>query len=397
VSDYKLRTLRPDEHRAANNLFRATLHVPAGNDEEWQYAGHAYQPGRTLGAFDTDLVGTARSFDAEMTVPGGKRVPLAAVTGVGVRPDRTRRGILTELMRTQLRDLSARGVPLAALYASEAIIYGRFGYGAAIRSRGYQVDRRRAVLRPEVPAGGEVELLTVDEALRRLPEIYAGLPHPRPGMMTRPAYYWAALERRLRKSESPVVTAVHHGVSGPDGFVLYAVRERGGESVLEVVSLHSADAEAFVGLWRYLLGVDLVDVIEVEARPLDDPTELLFTDPDQCSTDVGDSTLWLRLVDVPAALAAREYEGEPVVIEVVDPVLEANSGRYLVSPGKVARTAEPAGLRLGVDALAMLYLGTWRASALAGVGWLQSIDPLAVATADRLFATGVTAWCGTFF
>src|SRR5439155_24330957 len=130
-------------------------------DEEWRYIERAYQPGRVLGAFDTDLIGTARFIDEELTVPGGKRLPLAAVTGVGVRSDRTRRGVLTDLMRTQLEDLAARGVPLAALHASEGAIYGRFGYGVATVAQSYTVDRRKAVLRPEVPAGGEITVLDV--------------------------------------------------------------------------------------------------------------------------------------------------------------------------------------------------------------------------------------------
>lgn len=399
VSDYTVRALRPDEHRAACDLFRATLHARVTTDD-WRYSERTYQPGRTLGAFDTELIGTARSFDAELTVPGGNRLPMGAVTGVGVRPDRTRRGVLTELMRAQLKDLAARGVPLAGLYASEAAIYGRYGYGAATRCRNYEVDRRRAVLRPGVPAGGEIELLGLDATLEALPEIYAGLPHTRPGMMTRPAYWWPSFERHARKSETPVVTAVHHGARGPDGFVVYSVNRTHWDdpSELEVRSLHSANGEAFAGLWRYLLGVDLVDVIMAGARPLDEPTELLFTDPRRCSTTAGgDADFWVRLVDVPVALAARDYDGEPVVIEVVDPVLEANSGRYLVSPDEVTRTTEPAGLRLGVDALAVVYFGAWRASVLAGAGWIQPIDSEAVVRADRLFRTGVSAWCGTHF
>lgn len=400
VSDYTVRLLRPDEHRAANELFRAALHVAAPTDEEWERGQRIYQPGRTLGAFDTELIGTARSFDAELTVPGGKHVATAAVTGVGVRADRTRRGVLTAMMGNQLQELAARGVPTAVLYPTEGTIYGRYGYGLATRTRGYQVDRWRAVLREEVPAGGEIELLTLEPAIERLPEIYAGLPRTRPGAMTRPAYWWPAFEQWLRRSKTPVSTAVHRGPDGPDGFVVYTVDRSGQKDpdTLEVLFLHSASSEAFAGLWRFLLGVDLVDTISVSDRPLDEPIELLFTDPTRCLPAGGrDHVAWLRLVDVPAALAAREYQGDPVVIEVSDPLLEANSGRYLVSPEGVVPTGEPAGLRLGVDALAMLYLGTWRASALAGTGRVQAVDAKAVATADELFRSDVSAWCNTFF
>lgn len=395
MSDYSLRVLRPDEHRAANDLFRSSIHVaPTGDD--WRYAERAYQPGRALGAFDAKLIGTAGSFDSEMTVPGGKRLALAAVTCVGVRADRRRRGVLTALMRRQFEGFVERGVPLAALYASEPVIYGRFGYGVATRVHKYTVDRRLAVLRPEVPAGGEVEVVDVDGIFDRLPRIFAELPHTRPGMMTRPDYWWAGFERHARTSRQPCLAAIHHGPDGPDGFVLYSSRED--RTALEVTVQHSANSAAFAGLWRFLIGVDLLDVVEVCDRPLDDVAELLFTDPRACaSAETTGGRLWLRLVDVPAALAAREYEGEPVVLEVADPLLQANSGRYLVSPDGVAVTTEPAELRLDVSTLAMLYLGTWPASALTAVGRIEELTRGAAARADRLFGTAVAAWCGTRF
>jgi predicted acetyltransferase len=395
VSDYTVRALRPDETRAAADLFRMALVVPPAKDEDLPYLERMFQPGRALGAFDSELIGTVRSFDAELTVPGGKRLPLGAVTGVGVRADRTRRGVLSQLMRTQLADFAGRGVPVAALYASE----GRFGYGVSTVVHDYRVDPRRAVLRPEVPAGGEVETLGLDAALGRLPALYAQMPHTRPGAMTRPAYWWPGFERRARRADAPPVTIVHHGPGGPDGYAIYGVDRRSWRdpSTLDVMDFWAATDEAFAGLWRYLLAVDLVDAIEAHGRPVDDPAPLLFADPRTAKVTGGGDDVWLRLVDVPAALAARAYDGEPVVLEIADPVLEANSGRYRVSPGGVTRTDRPAQLRLGVDALAMLYLGTWRASALVTAGWIQARDPAAAERADRLFASRRSAWCGTHF
>lgn len=394
-----MRPLRPDETRAAADLFRVALHVPPVKDEDWPYAERMYQPGRTLGAFDTELIGTARSFDAELTVPGGRRVPFAAVTGVGVRSDRTRRGVLSQLMRTQLADAAERGFPLAALYASEGPIYGRFGYGIATRALNHRIDPRRAVLRPEVPSGGEVELLSGDAALERLPEVYAALPHYRPGMMTRPVHWWAGFERHWRRAETPLAAIVHNGPDGPDGFATYSVQRQSWRdpSTMDVTNLYAASDEAFAGLWRYLLSVDLVDTIQAEDRPLDEPTSLLFTDPRVCEVTAVTDDLWLRLADVPAALAARTYEGEPVVLEVTDPVLEGNSGRYRVGPDGVERTSDPAELRLGVDALAMLYFGGWPASALVAAGRVQVAEASAVTRAEGLFATRPSAWCGTHF
>ncbi|MER6901527.1 GNAT family N-acetyltransferase [Amycolatopsis sp. NPDC000740] len=141
MSDRTVRILRPDEQRGAWDLFRAALHVQPGTDEEWDRVSKAYQAERSWGVFEPDLVGTARSFAAEMVVPGGARLPLAAVTGVGVRAGRTRRGVLSALKAAQLADFAEQGVPLALLYASEGAIYGRYGYGVATLAKRVVVDR----------------------------------------------------------------------------------------------------------------------------------------------------------------------------------------------------------------------------------------------------------------
>ncbi|MFF5987394.1 GNAT family N-acetyltransferase [Prauserella flavalba] len=397
MTDHRTRVLREDEVRAANTLFRAALHMKPAPDEEWDRTRHAYQPGRTLGVFDDALIGTARSTDSDLTVPGGAAVSSAAVTGVGVRADRTRRGVLTELMRAQFADFAERRVVVANLWASEGPIYGRFGYGVATHGRSSTVRRRQAVLRPDVPPGGEVELVDVDAARAVLAEGYARIGR-RAGMMARPDHWWNYYDGALRRGDDPVAIAVHHGGRGVDGFVVYRVgRAPGGSGVLTVEDMHYDDAAAFAGLWRYLLSVDLVDEISLVYRPLDEPVDLLFTDPRAVTVTGGGDETWLRLLDVPAALAARRWAGEPLVVEVADPVLEHNAGRYLLSEDGAERTGEPAAVRLGVDALAMAYLGGWRPSALARAGRLWLAEPGIVHAADRLFAAHAAPWCGTFF
>lgn len=400
MSDFEIRTLGTEEHRAASNLFRETVHFPPSDDAEWVYAARYYQPGGTVGVFDPELIGTARSFDAKLTVPGGASLPMVGVTSVGVRPDRTRRGVLRAMMTAQLEDFAARGVVFANLLASEAGIYGRFGYGLATRYRAYSVDRHRARLRPDAPVGGELELLDFDRALEVCPAVYDGLEH-RPGMMSRPEVLWRLYEMQLRRHTMPVKALVHHGPGGPDGFAFYHVagaQAHPWTKTLEVADLFAGSPAAFAGLWRFLLGLDLVDRVAVESRPLDDPIELLLADHRRGNVDrIGDEH-WIRLVDVPAALAGRAYgPGEPVVIEVTDPLLPGNGGTYLVTPDGAGRTDRPAGLRLDVTTLAMVYLGTWRPSALADAGRIEVRDPAAPAAADVLFGTRVAAWSGSHF
>ncbi|MCP2237206.1 putative acetyltransferase [Prauserella halophila] len=400
MTDHDVRTLADDELRTAQDLFRSTLHVKPITDEEWPQVRAAVQDGPTLGVTDGEsgaLIGTARSFESAMTLPGGAGVPIGGVTHVGVRADRTRRGVLTELMHAQLTDLAERGMVAAGLHASETSIYGRFGYGVATCARDYTVDRRFARFRSDAPVGGRVEIRTVEAAIELFADAYPRTA-TRPGMLTRPAGWWAQLRRTLERQDGPVTAITHEGADGVDGYAVYSVdRPQPGPATLRLVDLQCAGPESFAGLWRYLLSVDLVHDITASGRPLDEPLELLLTDPRAVSTIAQFDDLWLRLIDVPTALAMRTYAGESLVLDVTDPVLPGNDGCYRVGPDGAARTEDPAALHLDVDALAMIYLGAWRPSQLVDTGRVRASTPGAARQADRLFATSAPPWCGTFF
>jgi predicted acetyltransferase len=403
VTDTRVRPLEESEYRAAHTLFRGTLHSPPAPDEQWRHAGATYQAGRAHGAFaDDTLVGTAMSFGSRLAVPGGAELPMAAVSRVGVRADWTRRGILTALMRAQLEEVAARGEPVATLRASETGIYGRFGYGAASRGRSITVDTRRGRVHPGAPPGGEVRLLDDDEAPRVLPGVYDRIGLGRPGTIARPVGWWGLVWSRMLAGEQAGRVAVHRGSEGDDGFAIYRVDARGeGDAyrgVLEVSDLHARSAEVRAGLWRFLLGVDLVDEVRGWLRPLDEPVDLLLTDPRACRVPHQEDETWLRLVDLPTALAARGYrDGDPVVLGVQDAFLPANSGHYRISPEGAEPTDQPAQLMVDADVLAMAYLGDVPLSTLADVGRVEVVEAAALRHADRLFGTATLPWCGTYF
>ena len=398
MSDHTVRVLDEDEHRAAGDLFATTLHKSPSETERWNQATGVIQPGRVLGAFDDELIGTVRSIDTTLVVPGGTFVANAAVTGVGVRSDRTRQGVLRELMHTQLAQCAARGVVTANLHASEGAIYGRFGYGAATYARRYRVDRHRTRLRDDLPGSGRVDRISMATAESWFPAIDAALPAQRPGMLRRSSYNWAGLWHWLSRSEARVVTIVHHGAAGVDGFAAYDVQQRENRTELTVHDMHVGTVEAFVGMWRYLHRVDLVDEIVLPNRPVDEPASLLFTDPrGGGDTGSGDES-WLRLVDVPAALrAAARGNQQPLILGVNDDVLPANTGKYRVTPQTVERTESPPDLWMDVSTLGMVYLGAWRPSVLAAFGRIGHADRSILGQADRMFACDRQPWCGTHF
>ncbi|MFD6073776.1 GNAT family N-acetyltransferase [Amycolatopsis lurida] len=406
MSEFPVRAVAEGEQRACLDVLSESLHGKPATDEVWAKMAPSWLAAGKFAAFDDHgtPVGIVSSFDVELTVPGGQKLVTAAVDGVGVRADWTRRGILTAMMAVQLEDLAARGVPLAALHASEAVIYGRFGYGAATFCRGVSVERPRARLRDGVGRDGVVRFVTPAEAVERVPALYNRFEGTRPGFVSRPDGWWPGFFDRVVTGNDGYRVAVHSGPDGDDGFVVYQTvdtrdrqaPERG--ALLDIRELHAATPQAWAGLWRFLLSIDLVSAVAGRGRPLDEPLAELVTDPRAVNTTEIIDDLWLRLVDVLAALRARSYgPAEPVVLEVRDKQLPENDGRYVVGPDGVERTSAEVDLRLDVATLASLYLGHGLFGDLALSGRVEVLDEAAVARADALFHTARTPWCGTFF
>ena len=389
------------ERRAAYDITRVAQHNPPVSDGEWQFAHRLYEPGLGLGAYlDGSLPGTANLLPSALAVPGGATLPVAAATSSGVRAARTRKGIFRELMRARLDLAAAGGFPIVANMVSEATIYGRFGHGPATRSRAVQV-RHGARLRDDAPSTGAVRILTRPEAVERIPALYRSLGPYRTGVLERSPSWWAAKWEAPLRAGQPLHTVVHGGPSGDDGYAVYRTLQNGepGAGVGGVhVDHHQRDPGAVAGLWRFLLSVDLVDEVCARRRPTDELVEGLLTDWRACRTHCLDDELWLRVVDLPAALGARTYgAAEPVVVDVTDALRPNGSGRFRITPDGPSPTDEPAALALGVDALGMAYLGTFSFSMLAAIGRVRVLDDKALVEADRLFATDTDAFCGTIF
>ncbi|MBN3509268.1 GNAT family N-acetyltransferase [Mycolicibacterium nivoides] len=362
------------------------------------------EPGRTLGAFvGGELAGTTDSASSSLTLPGGKIVGHAAVTHVGVLPSYTRRGIATDLMRHQLRDIRDRGEAVATLRASEATIYGRFGYAVASFSTTVEVLTRRAGLRPGVGHGGPVRLIGPDESWQLLPQIFAVNRPERPGTIDRPAVWWQSQRLRAESSTGPSYVAVHGEPGSETGFVRYHPVETEAWFVSEqrtvvVDDFFAPTDDAYLGLLRYLLDLDLIDRLVFQMLPTDDPLPWLLTDRRAARVAGTRDETWLRVIDAPAALGGRSYpdQGE-LTLELDDPLLQENSGTYAISAGGAQRVEGPAQLEAGTGAVAAVLLGaaSWRALALSGL--VRVNDPTALATADRLFNVPVQPHTGIYF
>ncbi len=394
-----------DDLIAAGNVFRAAMvgFPPLSNLAPGQIST-LLEPGRTVGAFaGSRLVGTADAVTSGLTLPGGAVVGHAAVTRIGVLPSFTRKGIATELIRHQLHDIAARGEVVATLRASEATIYGRFGYGVASSSQTLEVQTARAALRPGVGTGGPVRLLDAGEAWDVLPRIYATHRPSRPGTIDRPQVWWQSLRLRTESSPGPSYVAVHGDPGFETGFARYRPVDTeawfvSDQRTIAVEDFFAPTPDAYLGLLRFLLGLDLIDRVVFWMLPVDDPLPWLLVDRRAVRvTAVRDET-WLRVVDAEAALAGRRYAGDGmVVVAVNDTMLQHNSARFAVTGDGAEPTDRPARLHVGVEGLAAVLLGgtTWRS--LAAAGLVRTDDPAALAVADRLFAVADAPHAGFFF
>jgi predicted acetyltransferase len=353
---------------------------------------------------DGAVVAGSASFPFELTVPGGV-VRAAGLSVVGVLPTHRRRGILRRMMRAQLDDVRRRGEPVGYLWASEDTIYPRFGYGLA--SLCADLDVAKAHTAFARPFESRAELRMVDEAgaLAPMSQVHECVRREHPGMFARSADWWR--HRRLadpehrRQGGGVLNRVVLHHDGQPEGYALYRVHQhfesgttQGHVNVIEAVG---ATVEATRDLWRFLFDIDWVARVKATLLPLDHPLLLLAARPRELGLRLRDG-VWVRLVDLPAALAVRRLgPGEPVVLEIADAFCSWNAGRWRVSAAGAERTTADAELTCDVTALGSAYLGGFTFRQLARAGRVEERRQGALARADALFAAERAPWCPEIF
>ncbi len=369
------------------------------------------EPDRSVAAVEAGrMVGSGANFSFTLAVPGAT-LPAAGVTAIGVLPTHRRRGVLRGLMDRVLDDVVAREEPVAVLWASESGIYSRFGFGAATSRSDWAIETAHATFHPEVAVDTNVRLVDRGDAVALLAPTYDSIWEQRPGMLSRSEKWWEyrleTLEETERSGEGTRYYAVHDGPDGPDGYVVYRFTpgdwEHGlADSTVVVLELVAADPVAEASLWRFVLDMDLARGVEARMRPADEPLRFLLADSRRLVQRIMDG-LWLRVLDVPAALTGRRYAVPGrVVLEVLDPRSSTNTGVFAIEAdpeGKVTcePTREDAPLVLSIADLGAIWLGGTRLGSLAAAGRIQVGDPGALALADAMFSWPTPPWCPEVF
>jgi predicted acetyltransferase len=374
-----------------------------------EWARSRWEPARTWGAFDGGRVcGTFRSWPTELTVPGGGRLPVAAVTGVTVLPTHRRRGILTALMTAGHAAIRERGEAVGLLHASEYGIYGRFGYGPGSRVATWTLDTAATGFHGAPVAG--VDMVPANaEARDAIRGVFEAWRARQAGEIRRHDFRW---DTDLGLADSPWhpawkgFLALHRDSTGVvDGYVRYQAEEkweqRQPRCLVKVDELHALTDEADHALWRFLAEIDLVAKVIASGRSPSDRLPWLLTNARAAvASDIGED-VWVRLFDVARALEARSYERTgSLVLEVVDGELDAPIRVALdASPdGATCRpTDRPPDLTLRVAALGAAYLGGTRLRDAVIATGVDEHREGALGDADNLFRTADEPWCSTGF
>jgi predicted acetyltransferase len=422
ADQYEIRPISDDEYAAFRRVHDHSFNSGPPPAARWPRLRRQFEAERSLAAFDPGLpaglglVGTTGVYSFRMAVPGAV-FPVAGVTAVSVLPTHRRRGILRSLMTRQIADIAARGEePIAALWASETPLYGRYGYGRASSHACFRFGRGEGALSALAPADPSLTLRLAEpsDLVADLAKVYETVLSGQPGFFTRDEDWW---ERVLddpaedRHGSSPLRCLLAADGSGVRGYALYRSTARWEEGtvlpdgVIDVWELIAADPAAGAALWRDLLSRDLVGSVTADLRSADDPLLYQLHDARRARVRVVDN-LWVRVIDLPGALSRRAYSSPvDVVLEVTDALLPANAGRWRLragGPGGVggvdcARTDEPADIALDVRELGAAYLGGTRLAALAAAGLVDERRPGAVGALSTALSWDPAPWCPRIF
>ncbi len=345
---------------------------------------------------DGRIVGGSAMISFEITVPGERQVPMGGVTSTGVIATHRRQGLLRRMMQAMFDEARERGEPLAGLSASEGSIYGRYGYGPATLRTRWEIERTQArILTPGTP-DGSLEMTDAATARAAWRRVHEAVRTSRAGELSATPDMWSGLSDTAAGPAGPLRYLVHRDRNGSiDGVANYRlpwsprIEETG---TLVVEGLQAASDDAYRAMWQLLLDYDLTRKVVAAPRPGDEPLRWMLDNPRAMRVTRQSDNLWIRLLDVPAALEARSYDvGGTIVLGIEsDPMCPGNEGSWRLDGGPAGAACTPVtttpDLMIDLQALGSLYLGGMSAALLASAGRIRG-DRKSVSLLSRMFRT----------
>jgi predicted acetyltransferase len=410
---YPIRPIMPPEFDAFHLVDQHAFHGAPGSPAAREDTISRIEFDRTLAAFDgSNPVGATVAFTFQLRVPGAT-VPAAGVSWVSVLPNYRRRGILRSLMNRQLADVHNRGEALAVLWASESVLYGRYGYGRASWNHAYTIHRGEGALAADAPSDPDLRLRIAEPTSVRseLAKVYEAVSDTRPGFFARSDPWWNRIlwdPADERRGATPLRCVVAEDDAGPRGYSLYTGRDGWDDDAflptgtIDVRELMATDPAASAALWGDLLSRDLTTDIHARIRPVDDPVQFQLADPRRLRSLTSDA-LWVRIIDVPAALTQRRYASPvDVVLDVRDRDLDRNAGRWRLRADESGQAscdpvdADP-DIELDIADLGSVYLGGTRLGALAAAGRVRQLRTGTLSRLSAAMSWDPAPWCPIIF
>ncbi|MFD5215812.1 GNAT family N-acetyltransferase [Microbacterium sp. NPDC058345] len=364
---------------------------------------------RNIGVYEADAaagtlpVATVNSWVTPMTVPGGE-IPMWAISSVTVAGTHRRRGIARSLLEGELRAAATAGVPIAGLTASEATIYGRYGFAPSVPVARISVDTRRAGW-IGAPTPGTLAYLERPEVAAEIGALHERSRGRRSGQIPGWEARW---QRMAGLTEGEGKGTDVRGVCYRDaegivrGAIAFSLKEQPEEFrfTLSIRHLAAETDEALRALWGFAVNHDLVSKVEVDLRPVDDPILHLVADQRAVEFTVHDHG-WLRVLDVPTALHARRYDAPAdAVLRIDDPHgLAEGTWRVRIDADGVADVQPADGapdVSLGVAELSAIYAGGVPLTQLAAAGRVHG-DAQAIGALTKAFRTDPAPLLGIWY
>lgn len=359
---------------------------------------------------DGEMVACLRLLPLAMLINGAS-IPLGGVSAVSSLPEHRRRGHVGQLLRHSLAVMREQGQPLSALYTPHPSLYRRYGWMIASSLLRYAFNPKDvAPVAPGRPAGRAYRLAQ-EEEWPTIAQVYRQFTAGRNGYLDRSQRWWReARLRRLydekRRLNDIAVWADEGGQ--PRGYLIYYNRRdrRPGaphEDRLMVEEFIALDAEAYLGLLRYLLSHDLAEEITWQG-PVDEPLLLALDEPGRLRREHHYGFM-LRVVDVEKAIAARPAAAQApegaFTLQLADASAPWNQGTWRIecSGGRLqtSRVDGPADLSMGADVFAALYNGFLRPSEAVRSGLARCAGEGALPLADAILAADHPPFPSDFF
>ncbi|MFI5698271.1 GNAT family N-acetyltransferase [Kribbella sp. NPDC051586] len=342
---------------------------------------------------DGKIAGGSAIVSVQVTVPGGRQLALGGVTSTAVLPTYRRRGLLRKIMSAMLADCRERGEFMAGLSASEGTIYGRYGFSPATFQHRWEVRRTDVAFRSEFTDPGALELVDGGVAAEVWPVLHEQVRAQRVGEISPLPGKWDGLATGALPADGsgPAHHLVHRDAAGAvDGAAIFRLPwspDPAQVGVLQVEAFEALTTDAYRALWELLLDFDLTKRVVAAHRPVDEPLRWMLTNPRALKLTRTRDNLWLRILDVRAALEARTYAGtDSLVLDVSDDLFGSGRWRLDAAPdgATCAAVDHTADLSLGIAELGSLYLGGVRASELAYAGRIDEHTPGAISRLDAV-------------